>query len=100
MVRTAGTVVVALLVVLLALRYLARNPRRRVIESVELNELEAGVAAAAALEAGSADDADDDEEEEVGEPPEIRLQHLIANQTDDVAGVLRSWLNETEEVNV
>ncbi len=95
LIRTVGTVVIALLVVLLALRFLARNPRRRVIESVELNELEAG--AAAALEAGSTEE---EEEENLGEPPEVRLQHLIANQTDDVAGVLRSWLNEAEEVGV
>ncbi len=93
LIRTAGTVVVALLVVLLALRFLARNPRRRVIESVELNEL--GTGSAAALEAGSPLV----EEDTTGEPPELRLQHLIANQTDDVAGVLRSWLNEAEEVN-
>ena len=99
LIRTVGTVLVALVVVLLALRNLSRNPRRRVIESVELNELEAGVTAA--LEAGeTADDEQDDEEpeEEQGDPPEIRLQHLIANQTDDVAGVLRTWLNEAEEV--
>jgi flagellar M-ring protein FliF len=93
LIRTAGTVVVALIVLLLAIRNLSRNPRRRVIESVELNELESGVAAA--LEAGSTDQAD---EESHGEPPEQRLQHLIANQTDDVAGVLRSWLNEGEQV--
>ena len=39
-----------------------------------------------------------DEDEEGVEPPEERLQHLIANQTEDVAGVLRSWLNETNEL--
>ncbi len=94
LIRTVGAVLIALVVLLLAIRNLARNPRRRVIESVELTELEAG--AAAALEAGTV------EEEEIDDgtdPPEVRLQHLIANQTDDVAGVLRSWLNEAEEVN-
>lgn len=101
LIRTVGTVLVALIVVLLALRNLGRTPRRRVIESVELNELEAA-GAAAALEAGSTEVAEDEVAEiELGEdyePPEERLQHLIANQTEDVAGVLRSWLNETEEV--
>lgn len=93
--RTIGTVIIALVVLLLAIRNLSRNPRRRVIESVELNELEAGVQAA--LEAGTVEGATDDEEEDEAEPPELRLQHLIANQTEDVAGVLRSWLNEEVE---
>ena len=98
LVRTAGTAIVALVVLLLAIRSLSRNPRRQVIESVELSELGAGTAAA--LEAGTAVDttgrADDDE----AEPPELRLQHLIANQTDEVAGVLRTWLSEGDEVSV
>ncbi len=114
LIRTAGTVLIALIVVLLAIRNLARNPRRRVVEAVELSELEGG--SAAELEAGETDEDDEDEddegepevaelaagdeEEEEGEPPEARLQHLIANQTEDVAGVLRSWLNETEEVPI
>ena len=46
---------------------------------------------ALALEAGST-------EVDLGEPPDLKLQNLIANQTDDVAGVLRSWLNESDEL--
>jgi flagellar M-ring protein FliF len=91
LIRTVGTIVVALLVVLLGIRFLARTPRRRVIDSIDLNELDAG--GALALGPGSSESQLDE-----GEPPEIKLQSLIANQTDDVAGVLRAWLNEADEV--
>ena len=36
LIRTVGTAVVALVVILLAIRNLARNPRRRVVESVDV----------------------------------------------------------------
>jgi flagellar M-ring protein FliF len=101
--RTIGTIVVALVVVFLALRFLARNPRRKV-EPVDPAEL-AAAAAAAALEAGVvpeagrgnaallASSADDGE----GPPADERLQALIANQTDDVADILRTWLQDDGE---
>ncbi len=90
--RTAGTVIVALVVLILGLRYVSRGSKRKVIDSVDLTELESG--SVAAIGAGGATE----EVGENGEPPELKLQSLIANQTDDVAEVLRSWLNETEEV--
>ena len=90
--RTVGTIVVALVVLLLGLRYVSRGAKRTVIDSVVLSELEAG-SAAPVLEAGTAG-----EERRDLEPAEVRLHNLIANQTDEVAGVLRSWLNETDEV--
>jgi flagellar M-ring protein FliF len=90
--RTIGTIVIALVVLILGLRYVSRGSKRKVIESVDLTELEAG--SVAAIEAGETTE----EEEEAGDPPELKLQSLIANQTDDVADVLRSWLNEAEEV--
>lgn len=88
--RTVGTVVFALVVLILGLRYVSRGSKRKVIESVDLTELNA--TSVAAIGAGEADN------EEDGDPPELKLQSLIANQTDDVADVLRSWLNEAEEV--
>ncbi|MGI9598371.1 MAG: flagellar basal-body MS-ring/collar protein FliF, partial [Acidimicrobiales bacterium] len=90
--RTVGTVVIALVVLILGLKYVSRGSKRKVIDSVDLNELEAGSVAAIGSGATAAEAADD------GEPPELKLQSLIANQTDDVAEVLRSWLNEAEEV--
>ncbi len=87
--RTVGTVLVALVVLLLGLRYLSRGSKRRVIDSVDLNALEVG--SVAAIGSGEVEFHDE-------EPPELKLQNLIANQTDDVADVLRSWLNESEEV--
>jgi flagellar M-ring protein FliF len=88
--RTIGTVVVALVVILFGLRSL-KGGKRKVVESVSLTELEGGVPA---LGAGARTD------DGVGaiDPPEVRLQNLIANQPDDVAGVLRTWLNEAEVV--
>ncbi len=94
LIRMIGTVIVALAVMILGLRYLSRGSNRTIIDSVDLNELEAG--SALALEAGAF--AEDLGGEENHEPAELKLQSLIANQTDDVAGVLRSWLNEAEEV--
>lgn len=90
--RTVGTVLVALVVLILGLRYVSRGSKRKVIDSVDLTELEAG--SVASIGAGS----DSGEAGDNGEPPELKLQSLIANQTDDVADVLRSWLNEAEEV--
>lgn len=90
--RTVGTVIFALVVLILGLRYVSRGSKRKVIESVDLTELEAG--SVAAIGAGETEDKEED-----GDPPELKLQNLIANQTDDVADVLRSWLNEAEEVS-
>jgi flagellar M-ring protein FliF len=107
LIRTVGTVLVALLVVILALRSLARGPKREVVESIDLDELERGEAAAE-LEAGDDEEENEDEavpaltggdvpeDEEGVDPPEVRLESLIANQTDEVAGMLRSWLSDAE----
>jgi len=101
LVRTVLAALVALVVILKGLRYLSRS-----------SKAEVSAAAAAELEAGE-DEEEDDEAlgagrmaaaelpeapDEEAEPPEVKLQSLLANQSDDVAGVLRSWLNETEEV--
>lgn len=108
--RTVGTIIVALVVIVLGLRYLSKGPQRRVVESVDVEEIEANAAAKAVqeLEAGLAELEAEAQaaaeaaaaEAEAALPAEERLQSLIANQTDDVAGVLRTWLNEAEEVPV
>ncbi len=95
--RTAGTVIVALVVIVLGLRYVGKGGQRQVLESMALQELGAGGdsnGARLALETG---DNDADEQPAIA-APEIRLQGLIANQPEDVAGMLRSWLSEAEEV--
>ena len=88
LVRTVLTGLLALVVVIFGLRYINRGSKREVIDSLELDALESAVSSQAELTAGEFD----------GEPPEIRLQGLIANQTDDVAGVLKTWLSDAEEV--
>jgi flagellar M-ring protein FliF len=89
LIRTIGTIVIALVVIFFGLRFVRGGKKRQVLDSVALEELESGPLA---LEAG-------DETRALGELPEAKLHNLIANQPDDVAGVLRSWLNE-EEVTV
>lgn len=121
--RTIGTVAVAIVALIFGLKYISRGPRREVIESIDLNALEAGeeeedeeAKAAAELEAGEAAAAEaealaeaeaeaeaqrvEDAKElaEIAGEAEEQLQSLIANQTEDVAGVLKQWLNEAEAV--
>jgi flagellar M-ring protein FliF len=86
--RTVGTVVVALVVILFGLKSLKGGGRRRVLDSIPLSELEGQMAALGTGTGGTG----------AVVPPETRLQTLIANQPDDVAGVLRSWLTEAEAV--
>ncbi len=93
LIRTIGTVIVALVVILFGLKSLKRGGGRKVIDSVALSELDDTLPA---LSAGALGEMGLVEPEE--EPVEHRLQSLIANQPDDVAGVLRSWLNDEELV--
>ncbi len=93
LIRTIGTVIVALVVILFGLKSLKRGGGRTVIDSVPLSELED---TRPALSAGGLGEMGLVEPEE--EPADQRLQSLIANQPDDVAGVLRSWLNDEELV--
>ncbi len=93
LIRTIGTVIVALVVILFGLKSLKRDGGRKVIDSVPLSELDDTLPA---LSAGALGEMGLMEPEE--EPVENRLQSLIANQPDDVAGVLRSWLNDEELV--
>lgn len=90
LIRTVGSIIVAILVLMLGLRYVRKGGKRQVLDSVDLAALEGG---ALALEAG--EDATDQ-----GDPADVKLQGLIANQPDEVAGVLRSWLNEAEQAAI
>ena len=90
LIRMVVTAIVALVVILLGLRYVSRGSKREVIDSYDLPQLEAITSAVdAATALGITEKVD---------PPDVKLQNLIANQSDDVSGVLRSWLNEHEEV--
>lgn len=107
LIRTIGTVIVALVVIIIGLR-MSKGPKRKVVESIDLQRIESesesaaelaagGGSAAAGVLAGAAQLAAGEEDED-REPAEEVLQSLIANQTDDVAGVLRTWLNDGDEV--
>lgn len=92
LIRMVFASLIALLVVVLSLRYLARASKEAAEPEVTPIELDSGPSQAALPQGENAD------EDEDLEPADVRLESLIANQTDDVAGVLRSWLNEAEEV--
>ncbi len=89
--RMAGTVLVGLVVLFLGLRSLKAGAKREVLDSVDLRQLPAG--GSPALGAGGEET---DEDGEIIERPkrEDSLSELIANQPDDVAGLLRSWLDD------
>lgn len=91
--RTLATAIVAVVVIILGLRFLSRGSKREVIDSLDLAELESTIASGSGGAGGSTSGHGNDQE-----PPELKLQSLIANQSDDVAGLLRSWLNDAEEV--
>ncbi len=88
LIRMVLASLIGVVVILLGLRYLARGSRQAA-EVTEIVDYELVDPARAALPEGGDDD-------EPGEPADVRLQGLIENQSDDVAGVLRTWLNEDE----
>lgn len=87
MIRTAGAIVIGLVVLIMGLLMLRRASRRQVIDSIDLD----GVPVAA-LESGATADG------RVLERSEDDLLELVANQPDDIAAVLRQWLSEPEQV--
>lgn len=87
MIRTAGAIVVGLVVLIMGLLMLRRASRRQVIDAIDLDDLPVG-----ALEAGATADG------RVLERTEDDLLELVANQPDDIAAVLRQWLSEPERV--
>jgi flagellar M-ring protein FliF len=99
LIRTAGAIVLALVVLGLGLFLLRRAGRRRVIDSVDLAALDADqlpeLGGVAGEEAGD-DDSPDRAEAEANEDD---LFGLIANQPDDIAAVLRQWLSQPEEAS-
>lgn len=98
LIRMVATALIGLVVLLKGLKSLKAGARREVVDSVDLRSL--GEGDVAALEAGEAEELELDED---GEPialpaAEESLSELIANQPDEVAGLLRSWLKD--EVSV
>jgi flagellar M-ring protein FliF len=87
MIRTAGAIIIGLVVLIMGLLMLRRASRRQVIDSLDLDEFPV-----AALESGVTPDG------RVLERTEDDLLELVANQPDDIAAVLRQWLSEPEGV--
>ena len=85
LIRTIATALVALVVVVFGLRMVTKGPETETVGSVDLQDM-------AELPSGSRAELP---AAEIDLTPE-HLEELIANQTDDVAGVLRSWLHESE----
>lgn len=86
LVRTAGAIVVGLVVLIMGLLMLRRASRRQVIDSIDLDDLPAA-------ELGPGTTAPD------LEGTEDDLLELVANQPEDIAAVLRQWLSEPEPVS-
>jgi flagellar M-ring protein FliF len=91
LIRTAGSIGIGLIVLLLGLFTLRRASRRRVIDTIDLEQLASGATSA---ELGPGDTT------EVASLPatEEDLLELVSNQPDDVAAVLRHWLTQPEGV--
>ncbi len=100
LIRTIGSVVIALVVLVFGLMMLRKTSRRKVIDSIDLAELANDERPALG---GDADGEDGDETAVLSaaelESTEDDLFELIANQPDDIAAVLRQWLTQPEEVN-
>ncbi len=93
MIRTVGATLIALVVLILGLRMLRKASRRKVIDSIDVAELTAGL-----TDDGASTDGDGTESIEVviDEEQEQDLFELISNQPDDMAAVLRQWLAQPE----
>ncbi len=89
LIRTVGTVLVAIVVAVFGIRMVSKGPKTETVDSVDMEELKALMPSGDLAELAAAGETVVDIE---------NLEALISNQTDDVAGVLRSWLNEAEEV--
>ncbi len=89
--RIGGTALIALVVLFLGLRSLKAGARRKVLDSVDLREVTAGSGVPALSQAV---EYDEDGEVVIRPKPEESLSELIANQPDEVAGLLRSWLSD------
>ncbi len=96
LIRTAGSALLALVVLVLGVLMLRKGARRNVVDSIDLEALEA----ATAQETVVRPDPETGELEEVpvGPPNEDDLFELVANQPDDIAAVLRQWLTQPESV--
>ncbi len=88
--RIGGTALIALVVLFLGLRSLKAGAKREVLDSVDLRGLTSGDK----LALPAAQKYDDDGEIIERPKPEDSLSDLIANQPDEVAGLLRSWLSD------
>lgn len=92
LIRTAGTVVIVLLVLFFGLRWLRTGK-----DDVRVEDLDGQPALGTGPGEGVPQlGAALGEEAVEAEPPDEVLTGLIANQPEEVAGVLRSWLNEGE----
>ena len=100
LIRTIGSVLIALVVLVFGLLQLRKTSRREVIDSINLAELPDG--GPAALGGDIDEDGNEENFPELAEAmgnTEDDLFELIANQPDDIAAVLRQWLTQPDEVS-
>lgn len=90
LVRMLATGFVAALVIILGLRFISKGPSRETVETVDLADMGASFGAGGATGGQGGGGGP-------GDRPDLKLQNLISNQSDDVASVLRTWLNDDDE---
>ncbi|MEM8923635.1 MAG: flagellar basal-body MS-ring/collar protein FliF [Actinomycetota bacterium] len=104
LIRTVLTGLLAIVVAVLGIRMVSKGPKTDTVGSIDLTdsgELPAGSdgdkpqLTEGSTGAASAAEGEGDGEDE-NELTQEQVDELISNQTDEVAGVLRSWLHETE----
>lgn len=96
LIRTIGSIVVALVVLVMGLLMIRKGTRRRVVDSIDLSSLPGAMAAGDVGDLGSGRALGPGARS--GPPPatEEDLTSLIANQPEDIAVVLRQWLTQPE----
>ncbi len=96
LIRTVGSILVALMVLILGLLMLRKGTRRTIVDSIDVASLPDALGTGDAVDpiTGRALGVG----ERTGSPPatEEELTALIANQPEDIAAVLRQWLTQPE----
>ena len=96
LIRTVGSVVVALVVLILGLLMLRKGTRRRIVDSIDLSSLSAAMAAGGAVDPSTGRALGPGARPVPPPATEEDLTALIANQPEDIAVVLRQWLTQPE----
>jgi flagellar M-ring protein FliF len=94
LVRTAGTVLLALVVLVMGILLVRKGRKRSVVQSIDLAQFSEFAQPAPLEAAGGGAGRSDDRPVEVAKNPTVDdLTTLIENQPDELAALLRTWLD-------